>query len=54
MPTLDFKGKQFVYSHHLSEQTEAVERACKALQEELDTIGRLPAALLRRAFEGGL
>lgn len=38
----------------LSEQMEAVERARKALQEQMDTVSKLPAALLRRAFEGGL
>lgn len=41
-------------SVRLSEQMAAVERARKALQEELDTINKLPAALLRRAFTGGL
>lgn len=38
----------------LSEQMAAVERARKGLQGELDTINKLPAALLRRAFNGGL
>jgi len=32
----------------------AVERARKALQEELQAINKLPASLLRRAFAGGL
>jgi type I restriction enzyme, S subunit len=38
----------------LNEQMAAVERARKAAEEELETINRLPAALLRRAFEGEL
>ncbi|MBI2304003.1 MAG: restriction endonuclease subunit S [Chloroflexi bacterium] len=32
----------------------AVKGACRALEEQLDTINKLPAALLRRAFSGGL
>jgi type I restriction enzyme S subunit len=36
----------------LNEQMAAVERARKAIEEELDAINRLPAALLRRAFNG--
>jgi hypothetical protein len=32
----------------------AVEQAQKASEEELETINTLPAALLRRAFEGEL
>ncbi len=38
----------------LNEQMAAVERARKAAEEELETINRLPAALLRRAFAGEL
>jgi type I restriction enzyme S subunit len=38
----------------LAELMATAERACGALQEELATISKLPAALLRRAFEGGL
>lgn len=36
----------------LNDQMMAVERVRKALVEQLDTINKLPAALLRRAFEG--
>ncbi len=38
----------------LNEQMSAVERARKAAEEELATINTLPAALLRRAFNGDL
>ena len=38
----------------LNEQMASAERARKAIEEELDTINKLPAALLRRAFAGGL
>ncbi|MDP2857790.1 MAG: restriction endonuclease subunit S [Bacillota bacterium] len=38
----------------LSGQMAAVEQARKALGEELEAIDKLPAALLRRAFSGGL
>ncbi|MBI2987139.1 MAG: restriction endonuclease subunit S [Deltaproteobacteria bacterium] len=38
----------------LSEQMAAAERTRKALERQLDTINKLPAALLRRAFNGGL
>lgn len=38
----------------LREQVGAAERACAAAEEELDTINALPAALLRRAFNGEL
>lgn len=38
----------------LNEQMDAVERARKAIEEELDAIDKLPAALLRRAFNGEL
>jgi len=38
----------------LNEQMAAVERARMAAVEELETINRLPAALLRRAFAGEL
>lgn len=38
----------------LREQMDAVERARKALEEQLETINKLPAALLRRAFNGEL
>lgn len=36
----------------LNEQMAAVERARKALEKQLDTINKMPAALLRRAFAG--
>ena len=38
----------------LTEQLTAAERTRKALEEQLDTINKLPAALLRRAFSGEL
>jgi type I restriction enzyme S subunit len=38
----------------LSNQLTVTGRARKAIEEELDTINKLPAALLRRAFIGGL
>jgi len=38
----------------LHEQMRAVERARKAIEQELDAINKLPAALLRRAFNGEL
>ena len=38
----------------LSEQMAAAERTRKALEDKLDTINKLPAALLRRAFSGEL
>lgn len=38
----------------LSDQMAAAERTCKALEEQLDAISKLPAALLRRAFSGEL
>ncbi len=38
----------------LSEQMEAVERARKAIEDELDHISRLPAAIFCRAFNGEL
>jgi len=38
----------------LNEQMAAVERARKAAEGELEAINTLPAALLRRAFNGGL
>jgi type I restriction enzyme, S subunit len=38
----------------LRERTIAAERACTAAEAELATINALPAALLRRAFSGGL
>lgn len=38
----------------LSQQMAAVERARAAAQEQLEAINRLPAALLRRAFNGEL
>ncbi len=38
----------------LNEQMGAVERTRKAIEEQLDAINKLPAALLRRAFGGGL
>lgn len=37
----------------LGDQIASSERARKAIEEELDTINKLPAALLRRAFSGG-
>jgi type I restriction enzyme S subunit len=38
----------------LTEQMNAVERARRAVEEELETIEKLPAALLREAFTGRL
>ena len=38
----------------LNEQMAEAERARKSIEEELDTINKLPAALLRRAFNGEL
>jgi type I restriction enzyme S subunit len=38
----------------LNEQMASAERARKAIEEELDAINKLPAALLRRAFRGEL
>ena len=38
----------------LNEQMASAERARKAIEEELDGINKLPAALLRRAFNGEL
>ncbi len=38
----------------LNEQMASANRARKVIEEELDTINRLPAALLRRAFSGEL
>ncbi|MDP2857400.1 MAG: restriction endonuclease subunit S [Bacillota bacterium] len=38
----------------LNEQMSLAERVHEALEEELDAINKLPAALLRRAFSGGL
>jgi type I restriction enzyme S subunit len=38
----------------VNEQMASAERARKAIEEELDTINKLPAALLRRAFNGEL
>ncbi|MBA7612212.1 hypothetical protein ES703_19448 [subsurface metagenome] len=38
----------------LSEKIVAVEKTVQTLQQELETINALPAALLRRAFAGGL
>jgi hypothetical protein len=38
----------------LSEQMTAAERTRKALEEQLDTINKLPGAFLRRAFSGEL
>lgn len=38
----------------LNEQMTSVKRARKAIEEELDAINKLPAALLRRTFSGAL
>jgi type I restriction enzyme S subunit len=38
----------------LNEQVASAEQARKAIEEELDAINKLPAALLRRAFNGEL
>lgn len=38
----------------LNKQIATVDRACKALEEQLDIINKLPAALIRRAFRGEL
>jgi len=45
--------QQFI-AGRLAEQMAAADRACQALTAQLALISRLPAALLRRAFEGGL
>lgn len=56
--TLDFPlpllGEQKRIAAILNEQMGAVERARRAAQNELETINALPAALLRRAFNGEL
>lgn len=38
----------------LKEKMAAVERLRKALEEQMETINKLPAAILRKAFHGGL
>lgn len=38
----------------LSERMASVDRLCRVLQEQLDVINKLPAGLLRRAFNGEL
>lgn len=38
----------------LSQHMAAVEKTRKALEEQLDAINGLPAALLRRAFSGAI
>jgi type I restriction enzyme S subunit len=38
----------------LNEQKASAQRVRKAIEEELDAINKLPAALLRRAFNGEL
>jgi type I restriction enzyme S subunit len=38
----------------LNEQMASAERAREAIEEELGAINKLPAALLRRAFNGEL
>jgi hypothetical protein len=40
--------------HALDEQLSSTQSARKAIEEELDAITRLPAALLKRAFSGAL
>ncbi|MGH7846535.1 MAG: restriction endonuclease subunit S [Candidatus Binatia bacterium] len=39
-------------SNHLSKRMASADRTRKALEEQLDTINKLPASLLRRAFSG--
>ncbi|MBI2190734.1 MAG: restriction endonuclease subunit S [Planctomycetes bacterium] len=47
-------GEQRRIAGMLKEQMASVERARKALEEQLDAIHKLPAAILRRAFQGEL
>jgi len=51
LPPLPQQQRIIIY---LSDQMAATERSRKALEEQLDTINKLPAALLRRAFSGEL
>ena len=53
IPIPAFRIQQLV-STKLKNQTETIERARKALEQQLDTINTLPAALLCRAFNGDL
>jgi restriction endonuclease S subunit len=46
--------KQQQIASTLTEQMQEVERLKQNLKEQLDTINKLPAALLRRAFKGEL
>ena len=51
LPTVE-KQKQIAST--LTEQMQEVERLKQNLKEQLDTINKLPAVLLRRAFKGEL
>lgn len=50
-PTL---SQQKQIASTLTEQMQEVERLKQNLKEQLDTINKLPAVLLRRAFKGEL
>jgi len=47
-------ARQHQIAAMLNEQMFSTERARKAIEEELGAINKLPAALLRRAFNGEL
>lgn len=51
---LPSKSKQASIINYLNLKQSATENLCKALQDQLDTIKQLPAALLRQAFNGEL
>jgi type I restriction enzyme S subunit len=51
LPTVE---KQQQIASTLTEQMQEVERLKQNLKEQLDTINKLPAVLLRRAFKGEL
>ncbi len=53
VPVLSLTEQQRTVAY-LSEQMAAAERTRKALEEQLNIINKLPAALLRRAFSGEL
>jgi type I restriction enzyme, S subunit len=51
VPLPSLSGQERIAGVLREEMTE-VEKACAASEEELQTINALPAALLRRAFNG--
>jgi type I restriction enzyme S subunit len=51
---LPSKSKQISIINHLNLKQSATENLCRALQDQLNTIKQLPAALLRQAFNGEL